>query len=155
MRLSSRQKRAVQLRPWRFEVLNGNADKNIMPKGIPKSGKREVKPHAGQFKSGDPRSNTNGQRNAVAVAFNREIRSIISEVGNEEVKLHGQTLSRIEGAVRGMYQAATKGNVQAFNALVERVEGKVVQALEHSGKDGESVQHKVIVEYVRNPPADT
>ena len=34
---------------------------------------------------------------------------------------------------------ALKGNTKAFNALVDRLEGKVTQPLEHLGKDGESL----------------
>lgn len=102
------------------------------------------KPRGKPFVSGDPRSNTSGQRNSAAVAFNKQIRQIIVEVGDETVSANGKVISRIEGAVRGMYQQAAKGNVPAFNALVERVEGKVTQPI---GGD-EKMPFKIVVEEI-------
>lgn len=88
----------------------------------------------------DPRRHDGGTKSSATIAFNREIRAIICSVGNEAVESKGQKLSRIEGAVRGMYQAATKGNVQAFTALVERVEGKVAQGVEVGAPGGGPVE---------------
>lgn len=101
--------------------------------------------------SGDPRSNTHGTRTAADLAFNRSLREIITTVGNEEViNTEAEKRTRVELAVRGLYEKAAKGDVAAFNALVERVEGKVPQINELTGKDGEPIPMAIqFVPYAR------
>lgn len=83
------------------------------------------KPRGKPFVSGDPRINGHGHRTAADVAFNRSLREVIVRVGNESVKSDKVEYSRVELMVRGLYVKASKGDVSAFNALIERVEGKL------------------------------
>lgn len=99
----------------------------------------------------DARRHKDGTKSSAAVAFNKQIRQIIVEVGDETVNANGQMISRIEGAVRGMYQQAAKGNVPAFNALVERVEGKALQIVDLTSSDGSMKPAAVtFIPYVSN-----
>jgi hypothetical protein len=52
------------------------------------------------------------------------------------VKADAEKRTFADLAVRGMYNEAIKGNVQAFSALADRLEGKPMQAHEFSGPGG-------------------
>jgi hypothetical protein len=54
---------------------------------------------------------------------------------------HKQKCRRIDKLVEKMCQEAEMGNVHAFNALVDRVEGKPMQAHEIGTKDGQPLPH--------------
>lgn len=103
----------------------------VSSKGVKSS---EPKKSRGKPFSGgdDPRRHTNGTKSSAAISFARELRSIIVEVGEEEISNEkGEKKTRLELAVRGMYLKASKGDASAFNALIERVEGKVSQPVKH------------------------
>lgn len=85
----------------------------------------------GGFRDNPANRNKAGQRNGAAVAFSTELRRIMVEVGEEKVDatIEGKKriITRVEGAVRGLYNRAAKGDVSAFGMISEKVEGKVAQ----------------------------
>jgi hypothetical protein len=94
------------------------------------------KPRGKPFVSGDPRSNTTGQRNGAAVAFARSLRELIVDYGNQDKKVYdkqGKLLgekSNVEWMVQSVWQAALKGEQWAVNFIAERTEGKVNQTVD-------------------------
>lgn len=107
----------------------------MQDKKKPRGGNNNPSGKGGFTGADDPRRNNNGQRSAPVVAFNRTVREVIAEVGNETLTKDSKQYSRLELAVRGLYVKASKGDVSAFNALVERVEGKVAQGVNHKFDD--------------------
>lgn len=107
----------------------------------------------------DPRRNNNGQRNAAAVTFAKEVRAVIVEMGDAERAIldqmkRVQTHSNLEWAVLGLYVAAAHGNVAAFEALVSRVEGKVPQVIDATVRHEGEIEHSHSFEELRKLPAD-
>jgi hypothetical protein len=62
-----------------------------------------------------------------------------------------QKLTQLDIAVLKLIEKARKGDVQALNALLDRMEGKPKQAIESSGPDGApiSTETKHVVEFRR------
>lgn len=105
----------------------------------------KAKPRGKPFTGADdPRRSNTGTRTAADVAFNRSLREIIASVGNEQVKEGSTTYTRVEMMVRGLYEKASKGDVVAFNALAERVEGKVPFVNQLTGANGGPIQTEEI-----------
>lgn len=52
---------------------------------------------------------------------------------------------RLRAVVEKLFDEAEAGNVQAANAIADRLDGKPMQALEHSGPDGEPLPNSVNV----------
>jgi len=112
------------------------------PTHLPHKAKPRGKPFTGLD---DPRRSNAGTRTASDLAFNRSLREIIVSVGNEPVKQGDVTYTRVEAMVRGLYEKGSKGDVNAFNALIERVEGKVSQVNELTGKNGGPIQTQSVL----------
>ncbi len=60
-------------------------------------------------------------------------------LADQIVKADAEKRTFADLAVRGMYNEAIKGNVQAFSALADRLEGKPMQAHEVSGPGGGAI----------------
>lgn len=111
-----------------------------MPKGIPKSGKRQTKPHAGHFVSGDARANNNGQRKREVVATASQARDLYVTVLHEPINTAPNAeMSNLEMIVRQHVQAAKKGDSAAREMMLDRIWGKTMQPI--TGKDGGSIEH--------------
>jgi len=59
-----------------------------------------------------------------------------------------------EPLVTAAIKHAMKGNAAYFKEIVERVDGKVTDKTEHTGKDSEPVKFRVIYENRRTPPEE-
>lgn len=91
--------------------------------------------------------NNNGQRSAEVVAFGRSLRELIVTVGEEVTTLpDGRKISKIEGVVRAAYRQAIEGDASARSFIAERVEGKVTQPTELTGKDGAAIQMEAVID---------
>lgn len=73
------------------------------PKGIPKAGRRNVSPHAGQLQRGhDPRRNLRGLLNAASVALSAQARELYVQVLAEPSDAPPQPPAHsLEAIVRG------------------------------------------------------
>lgn len=102
----------------------------------------------------DPRRNNNGQRSAEAVAFGKSLRELIVTVGEEVTTLpDGRKISKIEGVVRAAYRQAIEGDANARSFIAERVEGKVTQPTEHTGKNGGAIP--LAIQFIPYDSTDT
>jgi hypothetical protein len=59
-----------------------------------------------------------------------------------------------EAVVAAVTAKALTGDVAAFNALVDRTDGKPKQPIVGGDEDDEPLQHKITVEFVRPPNVD-
>ena len=66
---------------------------------------------------------------------------------NREVEIEGKITKRLNVLADRVVLKAIEGDVPAFNAVADRVDGKPAQALELSGADGEDLS--VTVTYVK------
>jgi len=110
-----------------------------MPRGVPKTGKRNVKPHAGQFRKGatDERRNNAGQRSAEAVATSAQARTLYVQVLNEQINAPlSAEMSNLEYIVRKHVRAAKDGDAQQREQMFDRIWGKAVQEVDLKSSDG-------------------
>ena len=97
----------------------------------------------GQFKKGaDPRRHLYGQTSQKVLAFNKTLRElIVTEGERKHTDADGKvTLKKVDWLVKVLWNQALKGEHWAMEFIADRVEGKVTQALEHTGAAGEPIQ---------------
>ena len=95
--------------------------------------------HRGQFKKGhDPRRHMKGTKSKGRLAFNKELRELLVEEGEQLQKgtIGEKTfkLKKVEWLVKSVWGKAIQGEAWAVNFIAERVEGKITQPVDHSGK---------------------
>jgi len=91
---------------------------------------------------GAPEGNQNARKSRLfEQAFIREIKRRDLDAGD------GETLRKI--AAKMLDKVLEDGDVQAFNASRDTVDGKPAQALEHSGPDGQPLPNSINVNIVK------
>lgn len=94
---------------------------------------------AGQ--SGNPAGRPKGLRN-----FSTIIRKALKEKIEIPVEGGGKKMIRLDQAmVIAQIKTALKGNTKAFNAIIDRVDGKVAEKHELTGKDGQPLTPTSII----------
>lgn len=114
-----------------------NKGNTVKPKG---------KPRGKPFTAHDQRANQHGQRNKKAVAFARTIREILTATGDESLSITLDTggkvtKKKIEWLCQKIWSLAINGNVAAIGILLDRIEGKVPQAV--TGPEGGPIDTNV------------
>lgn len=75
----------------------------------------------------------------------RNMSTVLKELLETEITLKDAKTGEIikktgyEALAQTMFKTAMQGKVEAFNAIVDRADGKVVQVNEHTGKDGGAI----------------
>jgi hypothetical protein len=59
----------------------------------------------------------------------RRISTILQRIGEEEVQLGGETITKLEAVMRSVYSYALKGQSWAVHFIAERTEGKVADVV--------------------------
>lgn len=72
------------------------------------------------------------------------ITDMIRKIANEEIKVEdgdGNTrnIKRLRRSTEALFDEADKGNVSAFHAIAERLEGKVKEVVQHEGSAMEAL----------------
>ena len=103
--------------------------------------------NAGSFKPGDARQWKGGQRNKAAVSMTKSFRDVLVMIGGEKLaaSLNGKTitLDKIVWLGQMLWKLALDGNIAAIKELLDRIEGKVPQAI--TGAGGGPIDHNVNV----------
>ena len=107
-----------------------------MPKGDSPNSLRALQEHG----------NKHGQRNAEAVAFARELRSLIVEHGEEVISKNGREHKRVEKLIEKVWDLAISGKEWAVQFIADRVEGKVTQPI--------SAHVETVIDDIRNLSPD-
>ena len=89
------------------------------------------------FVKGDARANVSGQRNKAAVDLTKSFRDVLVMIGGESLvsEFGGKPVSKkkIEWLGMKLWALALSGDIAAIKELLDRMEGKVSQPLEHNG----------------------
>ena len=100
------------------------------------------------FKKGDVRINRLGQMSKNRLTFNRTLRELIVEEGEQLYAgtMGGQTvkLKKVQWLVKSVWNAAIKGESWAVTFIAERTEGKVTQPVSGPPETGGVLNIKVV-----------
>jgi hypothetical protein len=89
-----------------------------------------------KFTKNDPRCNRKGRPKKEFA-----ITKILNELGDiEDVKIGETFVSKKTALARIMWREALKGDRYFANIILERLEGKALAKMEHSGPDGQPLQ---------------
>jgi hypothetical protein len=116
-------------------------------------------PRGGPFRKGnDPRRNVNGQRSKNVVAFSKNLRELLVQIGEQSHTsvvrdedgriIRRETRKNVEWLSRVIWKRALEGKEFYVQFIAERVEGKIPQGIGFQGDDGE-IDSKLIIEIIQ------
>jgi hypothetical protein len=111
-----------------------------------KAGETTRKP--GTFQKGDARINRHGQVKGKTVELSALLKQYLTDEGNADISITPQDgraikIKKAQALAKVIWAEALKGNIQFVKELIERIMGKVPQAV--TGPDGGPIDHAVNV----------
>ncbi len=97
------------------------ATKKPAAKNPDKAGIVVVRDSKGKFTKGNPGNPLGRPRKAICIP------DLLRKVGDEECKINGVKIPKIEAVVREIYKQALKGKQSAIDFIAERTEGRVAE----------------------------
>jgi len=89
--------------------------------------------------SGNPKGRPKDLISKHLLKFSKAKEQIVVEIEDADGEVHKVKIANGEDVARTLMNKAASGEGWAVQIVLDRLEGKVTQALEHSGKDGKEL----------------